>query len=150
MIVALSVFAAHLLKANIDPLKEVKLHSGELMRVVKFGGKADYGMLRNVLILKKDGTVIDKAWNKTLSMKLNKSQWDDFNTNLEYFPQNWPYIEKIPKATKEEMRSDRTEFYLEVRYKKTIKRWSSVGRKEPWPFPLFDTTDVWEYLLKNP
>jgi hypothetical protein len=147
MIVAISFFASFQLKATIDPLKEVKLRPNELMRVVRLGGKADYGILRNVLILKKDGTVIDKAWNKTLTMKLNKAQWEDFHSNLEYFPQNWPAIEKIPK---EEMRTDRTEFYLEVRYKKTIKRWNSVGRKEPWPFPLFDTTDVWEYLLKNP
>ena len=150
MIAPLSLLVSFQLKSTIDPLKEVKLRPNELMRVVKLGGKADYGMLRNVLILRKDGTVIDKAWNKTMTMKLNKSQWEDFHANLEYFPQNWPYLENIPKVTKEEIRTDRTECYLQVRYKKEIKKWSSVGRKEPWPFTLFDTTDVWEYLLKNP
>lgn len=150
MIATLSLLLAAQLKDTIKPLEEVKLHKDELLRLVKLGGKADYGMYRNVLILKKDGTAIDKAWNKTYTMKLNKAQWDDYNTNLEYFPQNWPHLADIPKAKKDEMRSDRTEFYLQVRYKGSIRKWSSVGRREPWPFPLFDTTDVWEYLMKNP
>ena len=150
MIIALSVLASFQLKDDIDPVNEVHLHSNELLRLVKMGGKADYGRLRNVLILRKDGTVINKAWNKTYTMKLNASQWDDFKTNLQYFPQNWPHLAGVPMAKKGEMRSDRTEFYLQVRYKGEIRKWDSVGRMEPWPFPLFDTTDVWEYLLKRP
>ncbi len=150
MIASLFVFAGFQVKDSINPLREVKLHKDELMRVVKLGGKTEYGKYRNVLVLKRDGTVIDKTWNKTLTMKLNAAQWDDYKTNLEYFPQNWPYLEKIAKAKKSEMRSDRTEFYIQVRFKGKIKKWSSVGRTEPWPSPIFDTTDVWEYLLKRP
>lgn len=150
MIYAVAAVLSVQLKDNIDPRKEAKLHSDELMRVVKLGGKTDYGKYRNVLVLKKDGMVINKAWNKRTYMKLNEAQWESYNTNLEYFPQNWSMIADIPKAKKSEMRSDRTEFYLTVRYKGKIRSWNSVGRREPWPFPLFDTTDVWEYLMKNP
>ncbi len=149
MIVALSLLVAGQLKATIKPFTEVKLHKDELLRLVKLGGKTDYGIYRNVLILKKDGTVINKAWNKTYTMKINERQWDDYKTNLEYFPQNWQHLANLPKAKKSEMRSDRTEFYLQVRCKGKIKKWNSVGRAEPWPFPLFDTTDVWEYLAKK-
>ncbi len=149
MVLLVGILATQLTD-NFEPKAEVRLRKDELMRLVKLGGKADYGKYRNVLILKKDHTVIDKAWNKTYTMKLNAAQWDDFQTNLEYFPQNWPVLAGHKKIKKSEIRSDRTEFYLQVRYKGTIKKWSSVGREEPWPFPLFDTTDVWEYLMKNP
>lgn len=138
------------LKENLDPIKESTLHKDELLRLVKLGGKTPYGTYRNVLVLKKNHLVIDKGWNKTYYMQLNDAQWDDYKVNLEYFPQNWPYLAKHKKIKKSEIRSDRTEFYLQVRYKGTIKKWSSVGKEEPWPFPLFDTTDVWEYLAKGP
>lgn len=150
MIATLCALGMVQIKDNLNPLKEVRLRSDELLRLVKLGGKADYGKYRNVLILKKDHTVINKAWNKTYTMKLNAQQWDDYQTNLEYFPQNWPVLAGYKKAKRSEMRTDRTEFYLQVRYKGKIKKWNSVGIAEPWPFPLFDTTDVWEYLLKHP
>ena len=120
-----------------------------LLRLVKLGGKTDYGVYRNVIILKKNGTVINKAWNKTYSMTLNKAQWETYNTNLEYFPDFYKGLMNLPKAKKGEDRTDRTEFYLQIRSKGKVKKWNSVGRTAPWPMPLFDTTDVWEYLLKH-
>ncbi|MBS1703760.1 MAG: hypothetical protein JST12_19000 [Armatimonadetes bacterium] len=150
MIVAGLLLTSLQLKENFDPIKESTLRKDELMRLVKLGGKADYGKYRNILILKSDHSVIDKAWNKTYTMKLNANQWDDYQTNLQYFPDNWPVLAGYKKAKKADLRPDRTEFYLQVRYKGKIKKWKSVGIEEPWPFPLFDTTDVWEYLMKNP
>ena len=150
MIVALTLLATAQLKATINPLTEVKIHKGELLRLVKLGGKTDYGIYRNVIVLKEDGTVINKAWNRTYTMTLNQGQWETYKTNLGYFPYFYKRLMKLPKAKKGEIRADRTEFYLQIRSKGKVKKWSSVGRTEPWGIPLFDTTDVWEYLLKNP
>lgn len=150
MIAATILIGLGQIKENFDPVQESRLRPDELLRLVKVGGKTDYGKYRNVLVLKKDRMAINKAWNKTYYMKLNDAQWEDFQTNLEYFPQNWPVLANHKKIKKKDIRSDRTEFYLQVRYKGKIKKWNSVGKEEPWPFPLFDTTDVWEYLMKNP
>ena len=150
MVLFASVIISAQLKETIKPRVEVRLNADELLRLVKFGGKTEYGKYRNIIILKKDHTVINKAWNKTTTMKLNSQQWEDYQADLEYFPKNWSMLAEHKKAKKEGIRPDRTEFYLQVRYKGKIKKWSSVGLEEPWPFPLFDTTDVWEYLMKNP
>ena len=150
MMISYLLAAGFQLKDNLDPIAESRLRPDELMRLVKLGGKTDYGKYRNVIVLKKSRLVINKAWNKTYYMQLNEKQWETYQINLEYFPQNWPVLAGHKKIKKSEIRSDRTEFYLQVRYKGKIKKWNSAGKEEPWPFPMFDTTDVWEYLMKNP